>query len=217
MTPREARKNLMLAATIEAGAVSAPVRIRNLSEGGAMIDGPALPERGSTVVLNRLELAMPATVIWNQSGRCGLRLDGRIVIDEWISGVRQTAKDGSLGQLRVDKIQQALRSGAALPFEAETPKQPDPAHETVDDHVIDDRIASELAHVKQMLDAVADELTEDIDIITRHERALQNFDIASMIVQHLGEIMAAEDQAAAVARIPMHDLRSRLSAIPTLK
>jgi len=38
------RKNLLLGATIEAGALSAPVRIRNLSETGALIDGAALPD-----------------------------------------------------------------------------------------------------------------------------------------------------------------------------
>ena len=61
--PREPRKNLMLAATIEADGVSAPVRIRNVSAGGVMVDGPALPEPGSRLIVRRLELSMPATLI----------------------------------------------------------------------------------------------------------------------------------------------------------
>src|SRR5690606_32539453 len=65
MTPRAPRKNVMLAASISASTVSAPVRIRNLSEAGAMIDGPALPDAGSTLMLNRLELSVTAVVVWN--------------------------------------------------------------------------------------------------------------------------------------------------------
>jgi len=37
-------KNVMLAATISVGAVSAPVRIRTLSQDGAMVDGLTLPD-----------------------------------------------------------------------------------------------------------------------------------------------------------------------------
>ena len=59
---REPRKNLLLAASVEAGQLVAPVRIRNMSEYGAMIDGPALPEVGSTLVLRRLQVSVPAQV-----------------------------------------------------------------------------------------------------------------------------------------------------------
>lgn len=105
----------MLAATIAAGPVSAPVRIRNLSEAGAMIDGPALPDAGSTLTLNRLELSVAGTVIWNRGGRCGLRLASTVAVDDWIAGVRSTAHPTSLGQMRIDKIQAAIRGGAVLP------------------------------------------------------------------------------------------------------
>ncbi|HWU72845.1 MAG TPA: hypothetical protein VN137_05135, partial [Sphingomonas sp.] len=43
---RAPRKNLLLTATIRSQGVTAPVRIRNLSEKGAMVDGQALPEPG---------------------------------------------------------------------------------------------------------------------------------------------------------------------------
>ena len=173
MTPRAPRKNVMLAASISAGAVSAPVRIRNLSEAGAMIDGAALPNAGSTLMLNRLELSVMATVVWHRDGRCGLSLRVPITVDDWIAGVRTAAANASLGQLRVDHIQSAIRSGAALPSETAAPA-PNP----VDAEPIEQRIAAELARVKRMLDAVSEELTDDDDVLMRHERAMQNFDIA---------------------------------------
>lgn len=213
MAPRAPRKNVMLAASISAGAVSAPVRIRNLSEAGAMIDGPALPDAGSTLELSRLELSMAATVVWNRDGRCGLRLRGHIVVDDWIAGVRSVACNASLGQMRVDRIQSAIRGGEALPAETRAPA-PNPAD--ADAEPIERRIAAELARVKRALDQVSDELTDDVDVLMRHERAVQNLDIAAMVVESLAAVMAAEHRAGAVAAVDMHDLRSRLSGQPTL-
>ena len=211
MIPREPRKNLMLAATIAAADVTAPVRIRNLSEAGAMIDGAALPEPGSTLVLTRLELSVQATVVWTHDGRCGLELASTIVVDDWIAGVRRTRPDGNLGQLRVDRIQAAVRSGAALPVD--TAPQAAPVVET---GALDGRIARELADLKRTLDDVGETLSDDNDVLMRHEQALQKFDIAIQTLQYLADLMAAPDRAKAVGEVPLHDLRSRLSGRATL-
>jgi hypothetical protein len=211
MIPREPRKNLMLAATISAAEVSAPVRIRNLSEGGAMIDGAALPEPGSTLVLTRLELSVQATVVWNHDGRCGLQLANRIVVDDWIAGVRRTRTPGNLGQLRVDQIQAAVRSGAALPMDSAPQASP-----VVGAGALDRRIARELADLKRELDEVGEAFADDIDMLMRHEKSLQRFDIAIQTIQYLADLMAAPDRAKAVDDVPMHDLRSRLTGSATL-
>lgn len=210
--PREPRKNLMLAATIDADTVTAPVRIRNMSQSGAMIDGPALPEVGSQVILRRLDLSIAATVVWIHEGRCGLRLAGSVKVDEWITGSRQPEKYSSLGQLRVDKIQEAIRSGSPLSAEPLTPPVQIAASTPVDG-----RIAQELAEVKLTLDAIGDELTDDADVLTRYEEALQKLDIASATIEWLAGVVAADDREAAIAKISMHDLRSRLSGGATLK
>lgn len=211
MIPREPRKNLMLAATIAAAEVSAPVRIRNLSEAGAMIDGAALPEPGSTLVLTRLELSVQASVVWNRDGRCGLKLANRIVVDDWIAGVRRTRTTGNLGQLRVDQVQAAVRSGAALPVDPAPHAVP-----VVEAGALDRRIAGELSDLKRMLDEVGEALADDVDILMRHEQALQRFDIAVQTIQYLADLMGAPDRAKAVDDVPMHDLRSRLSGSATL-
>jgi hypothetical protein len=207
--PRPPRKNVMLAATISAGSASAPVRIRNLSELGAMIDGPSLPGAGATLTLNRLALSIGATVVWNRGGRCGLTLGCPIVVDDWIAGASSTA--GRAGQFRVDQLQSAIRSGAALPAETRTPA-PHPA----DIQPVERSIAAELGRVKRMLDKVTDELTDDVDVLMRHERAMQTFDIAAQIVAELAVVLAADDRQAAVGAVQMHDLRSRLSGRHTL-
>lgn len=198
----------MLAATIAAGTKSAPVRIRNLSELGAMIDGPSLPRAGVTLTLSRLALSIGATVMWNQDGRCGLSLSCPIAVDDWITGA-STATDMASAQVRVDQLQTAIRSGTALPTEtrAPAPAMPPPVERSV---------AAELARVKRMLDQVSAELCEDVDVLARHDRAIQNFDIAAMIVEELAAVLAADDREAAVGAVHMHDLRTRLSGRLTL-
>lgn len=204
MAPRPPRKNVMLAATISAGTVSAPVRIRNLSEVGAMIDGPALPETGSTLMLSRMALSIAATVIWNTAGRCGLSLGSAIVVDDWIAGAAATP--AKYGQFCVDQIQSAVRSGSALPSETRAPA---PGPEELPP--VERRVAGELARVKRMLDQVSEELTDDVDVLMRHQRAMQSFDIAAMIVEELATVLAADDRDRAAGSVHMHDLRSRLT------
>ena len=199
----------MLAATISAGVMSTPVRICNLSEEGATIDGPRLPEVGTGLLLRRLGMSTFATVIWNHDGRCGLSLKRRIAVNDWIAGDREAADNAREGQSRVDQLLSAIRSGAALPTETQTPA-PHPA----DTKPIEQRVAAELARVKRMLDEVSEELTDDTDVLMRHERAIQSFDIAAMIVAELATVLAAEDREGAVAAVDMHEIRSRLSGRP---
>jgi hypothetical protein len=201
----------MLAATISAGATSAPVRIRNLSEAGAMIDGPALPRPGANLTLSRLALSIGATVVWTRDGRCGLSLGCPIVVDDWIAGASATPARAVGGQFRVDQLQSAIRSGAALPIETRAPAPP-PAEALP----VERSIAAELGRVKRMLDKVSAELCDDVDVLVQHERALQSFDIAAMIVEELAAVLAADDREAAVGAVQMHDLRSRLSGRLTL-
>jgi hypothetical protein len=201
----------MLAATISAGSTSAPVRIRNLSELGAMIDGPALPRAGAMLTLNRLALSIGATVIWNRDGRCGLSLGCPIVVDDWIAGATTAPARLGGGQLRVDQLQSAIRSGTAMPAEIHAPAPSEAERQPVERSV-----AAELGRVKRMLDTVSAELCDDVDVLVRHERAIQTFDIAAMIVEELAAVLAADDREGAVGSVQMHDLRSRLSGRMTL-
>jgi hypothetical protein len=211
MIPRAPRENVMLVATISAGVVSTPVRICNLSAEGAMIDGPALPDVGTALLLKRLDLSTFATVIWKHGGRCGLSLKRRIAVNDWVAGVSATADSARLGQSRVDHLLSAIRSGTALPVETEAPV-PNP----VNTRPLEQTIADQLTRVKRMLDEVSEELTDDVDVLVRHERAMQSFDIAAMIVEELAAVLAADDREAAVGSVKMHDLRSRLSGRLTL-
>lgn len=211
LQPREARKNLMLAAQIAAGNLCAPVRIRNMSSGGAMIDGVALPDPGSRFVLRRLNLQINATAVWTRGGRCGVKLAGQVDIDEWISGVHKPMREASLGQLRVDEIQAAVRSGIALPA---APLAPEPA--AAPDRALLARLAAEFAFLEKALAAAAEQLSDDVNVLMKHGGALQEIDIAAACLKELADVASARDPEEAITRIAMHDLRSRMSGTPTL-
>ena len=209
--PREARKSFMLAATLEASGAGVPVRIRNMASRGAMVDGSYLPSPGTTVVLSRLALKVSAKVVWRLDGRCGLELAEEVRPEDWVAGVRAGVPRSSLGQARVDGIQEALRQGAEMPV---------PPVETsavaVDHDRLDGLIAAEIDKVREALDRALDELTESPEVLARHERALQAIDIACAILDSLTPVLRAADRGKAVEGIAMHEVRSRLSGRPTL-
>jgi hypothetical protein len=211
MTPRQARKNVMLAATVVVGTMAIPVRIRNLTDVGAMIDGEWCPRVGTAITLRRLDKSVVAKVIWNHGGHCGLSLDQPILVDDWIAGAGSTGRGAGAGQSRVDLVQAAIRGGAIFSAEALAPA-PKPAAAPP----VEQAVAAELARVKRMLDTVSDELADDMDVLMRHERAMQTFDIAAQIVAELAAVLAADDREAAAGQVQMHELRSRLSGRLTL-
>ncbi len=202
---RQPRKNLLLAASIEAGALSAPVRIRNLSETGALIDGAALPDVGTELTLRRMEIEIGATVVWRMGGRCGIRFAGNVSVDDWAIGKRRTASLFERNQAGVDARQAAVRSGAALSAEDGAPTITPPHAD-----VVEERIAEELAYLRRVLDSVGDTLSDDAIILQRHSGALQQIDIACQTLAELGAILGSKDRVAAAAAINMHDLRARL-------
>ena len=206
---RPQRKNLMLAATIECAGTRAPVRIRNLSETGAMLDGAALPDPGVALVLHRAEITVGAIVIWREGGRCGIRFDSVAAsVDEWVTGKLPATFAGKQGQARVDAIQTAVRGGTTLPAE------PAPAPATLDVAELERRVAEEVTHVQRLIDALGEELVEDPVMLQRHMRLLQNLDRASQILEHLGNVLGATDRVAAAQGIAMQDLRERLLRKP---
>ena len=105
----ETRSNVFLAASLVVGAVAQPVRVRNLSTRGALLDGPSLPPPGARVRLVRGALSADGDISWHGNGQAGLRLSGEIDVAAWVKRV------GHAGQQRVDEAISALRRQQAPP------------------------------------------------------------------------------------------------------
>lgn len=203
------RTNLLLAATAEIGGRSLPVRIRNLSETGAMVEGAGLPEAGMPMVLMRGDLQVAATVAWAAGGRRGVRFGGPVPVNEWTGG-RPRAIDctGLRDQRRVDSIQAEARADSAMgrALRSEGAALEPPAVLTD----LDRRLADELGYVQRLLEGLGDELIADLLLIQRHGKSLQSLDLVGQILGHVSAILRADDKIAVVDEIGMEDLRARL-------
>jgi hypothetical protein len=103
--PRESvRSNVFLAAVLTTATGSAPVRVRNLSVNGALIDGASVPGEGSQVELHRGHLSVRGEIAWQAGNRCGVRFHEEIFVREWVQIV------GHVGQQQVDLAIASLRN-----------------------------------------------------------------------------------------------------------
>jgi hypothetical protein len=209
------RTNLMLAATIAAEGRILPVRIRNVSETGALVEGAALPDKGVTLELTRGNLRVPATVAWSGGGRCGIHFDRPTPVNEWTGGKpKPLDPTGLRDQRRVDAIQAEARVGVGAAAPSRPPASPGSSDEARDH--LRARLADELAYVQRLLESMGDDLVTEPIVVAHHSRTLQNMDVASQILAHLASVVIAEDPVAAVERIGMQDLRARLKRKPLL-
>jgi hypothetical protein len=130
------RSNVFLSAVIFVGAVPLPVRVRNLSSQGALLDGGSLPSPGARVRLVRGDLSAEGEVAWQTGGQAGLRFAGEINVNEWVKRV------GHPGQQRVDTVIAALRDDVATPANADVVEPPSLARVSQELNEICERLAS---------------------------------------------------------------------------
>lgn len=204
------RTNLLLAATVEVGGRILPVRIRNLSETGAMLEGAGLPDAGMKLVVARGDLHVAAVVAWAAGARRGVRFDGPTPVHEWTGGAKPRPIDctGLRDQRRVDAIQAEARTDAASGRELRAAEPPPAAPTAIPD--LDSKLAHELGYVQRLLENLGDELIADLFLVQRHGQSLQSLDLVSQILGHVAAVLTAEDKAAVVEDIGMEDLRARL-------
>lgn len=69
---RQRRSQVLLAASLELWGSLLPVRMRNLSADGALVEGDKLPVEGASVVFRRQDLSVTAKVVWVRENRAGL-------------------------------------------------------------------------------------------------------------------------------------------------
>ena len=131
----EARSYVFLGASLHTGAKAIPVRVRNLSKRGAMLDGPNLPAAGSRVRLMRAGLSATASIYWAGKNLAGIRFDSLIDVEPWVQSIVHA------GQQRVDQTIATLRSAGKLPD-----KQSD----------VDERLS--LPMISEMLDQICESL-----------------------------------------------------------
>ncbi|MBV9527064.1 hypothetical protein [Sphingomonas sp.] len=177
-----ARSSLYLGAALYCDGRSTPARIRNLSSGGALVEGAVVPEAGSLVQLVRGTLIVHGLVIWSAEGRCGLKFSGCVDVQKWRSSPTNAE------QQRVDDVVRLVKAGAVpLPVAEHAESARTDAASTRGQEM-----AADLLRVRALLDRLADVLAEDAEVVTRHGTALQNLDISMQLIVALQSICPGE-------------------------
>ncbi len=168
-----ARTNLFVMAVIFAGLGSEPVKVRNLSSSGALVEGTSLPQPGTQVRLCRADLNVEGEIVWCKDGRAGLRFNSAVAVADWLP---QGAAKAS--QQRVDRLVQEFKtSGVAWAPSA-----------ALDDVPGKDISVAELNHLRAAIESLAEDLGADATLVERHLSKLQTLDI---VAQALGKLAAA--------------------------
>jgi hypothetical protein len=175
--PRPPRTPAMLSAALHAGDQRTDVFLRDVSAGGAMVEGRNLPAPDSAILLVREPLRLAGIVVWQRGNRAGLRFADAVPLSE----ILELAKLVPAHQARIDEIQRLLRAGGAADgvIVVEAPLSIAAA---------DPRQGFDLA--VGLVEAVGDVLTADADVISRHGTTLQKLDELAQLLRQMERRMA---------------------------
>lgn len=171
------RNNLFVVATLYSLGGPAPVRIRNMSRCGALVEGTALPTKGQEVQLVRGSLSVSGLVAWCDGGKAGLRFGSSILVADWLPGGNRVAQ-----QLRVDQIvfnAKGITPAKARPERRRAPARAPSAVKPVSD------FAAGLVQLQECVELVAKDLAGDPAVAGRFQTQLQMLGLSA---QKLGEL-----------------------------
>jgi hypothetical protein len=158
----EGRSNVFLAARLEAGKASVPVRIRNISSHGALVDGSDIPPVGATIRLSRGSLVAFGEVAWREKQNAGVTFQHPVDVEQWVQ------RTGHAGQERVDQVVNALRRSESVPQSTDSLKDED-ALGLISAEL--DRICERFANTRNMSVEFGEELLR-LDVIAQTLRQL---------------------------------------------
>lgn len=159
----EGRSNVFLTAALQTGAGSIPVRIRNLSSVGALVDGGAFPPVGAKVKLLRGQLRADGAIVWQEKINCGIRFDEPINVIDWVQ------RPGHSGQQRIDGIVAAIRNSDPVPCELQKANEADQSLAAISRAL--DQICERLARTPDMSIELGEELLR-LDVIGQSLRKI---------------------------------------------
>lgn len=165
------RTNLFVAAVLYSEDGNCPVKVRNLSECGGLVEASTLPPAGTDVRLCRGSLVVSGKVVWQRAGRAGLHFASAITVADWLPS------NHSRHQSRVDELVHQVRAGR--------PDQPDMLSAEANSKATS--ASNQVDAIASAIERLADELAADPYMIANHSWKLQQLE---MTVQHLRRVVA---------------------------
>lgn len=171
---RQLRSSIFLAAVMRYETEQVPVKIRNMSANGALVESLVTPLIGCKVDLLRGTHVAQGTVIWSLANRCGLRFASAVSVSDWLTAPTQVQ------QQRVDELVALVKAGGTSLV-----------HDSVASAKArsSQQLAEDLEAVIRLIQDLGDDLASSEETVGRHGMKLQNLDIAMQIVQSVaGEL-----------------------------
>jgi hypothetical protein len=176
-----ARTSMFVLASMTSATASGPVKIRNMSSSGALIEGGSLPVVGDHLSIRRGDLAAAGRIVWRLEGRAGVRFDCEVDVSNWLP----TGFSGR--QQQVDQTFSELKAGLATDKPAAS-QSPAPASRIAPSRI--ERL--DLLETADALDVLADLLAEDVEVVVRLSARLQALDIASQLLRRCAGAMPVQ-------------------------
>jgi hypothetical protein len=166
---RERRTHLIVMATLGWDAGSTPVRVRNMSARGALIDASVIPEPGNLVMLKRGRLQVAGQIAWAAPGQAGLAFSASVCVADWM------ASRSSQHQGRIDDIVSGYRSArdAVSTHPGSSSRTFGPA-----------RVEAELNMLRDDLERLGNGLASDVVLVATHPE-IQLLDISIQRIERI--------------------------------
>lgn len=182
------RSNMFIAAAIQGGGFSSPVKVRNMSVTGALVEGPTMPRPGEQVRLVRGSLSVCARVAWSAEGRCGLHFSSLVCVRDWL------APPANGAQQRVDEAVGLLKLGALPLPERPTASANAPAGD------LQPLYGEDLRRASRLIELLGDDLAGDEQVVERHSAKLQSLDIVIQTLSAVADALTEASEDREIAR-----------------
>jgi hypothetical protein len=97
---RSRRSPVLLAATVEVAGTPVTVKLRNLSEEGALIEGEPLPFEGSSTFFERNDLRLKSRIIWVQGRYAGVAFEQPLKPEDVLRNIPAPKRPTQLNDFR---------------------------------------------------------------------------------------------------------------------
>jgi len=81
------RSNVLMSASLELSGTALPVKLRNLSAEGALVEGDKLPVEGAAILFRKGELSVAGTVAWVKGRQAGVSFSSNLDPDQLLRHV----------------------------------------------------------------------------------------------------------------------------------
>lgn len=166
------RTNMFVMASLVTNTAREAIKVRNMSPGGALVEGLRLPAPGIACLLHRGDISLEATVVWARDGKAGIRFRDRADVGLWLPSGRRTQSE----------VDVAIKAAKAELVTAPVAKIPAPLFST-------ELSREDVVHTAASMEALADELADDPAVVARFMTKLQTLDIAAQTLRKLASQM----------------------------